>query len=144
MLNVNFSGRLGADSELKTTKGGTQYLHMRVATDDYVNGETVTYWVNVSWFGDRAIKLQEFMKKGSLVNVMGSLRPSIYQTKNGESAISNDVTADRIEFIRTSKQGDGQSESTTTDTGTFKPKADAAEVAVATAAATSSDDDLPF
>lgn len=143
MINVNFTGRLGADSELKASKNGNQFLSMRVATDDFVNGENVTHWINVTWFGDRAVKLQEFMKKGSLVNVMGNLRPSTYQTKSGESAVSLDVSADRVEFIRTSKQGEGQGEATAEAT-TARPKANEAEVAVATAAATTSDDDLPF
>ena len=142
MIYSNIIGRLGADSELKTSAKGNQFVSMRVASNDFVNGENVTTWVNVMWSGERAVKMQEHMKKGSAVSVHGTLRTSIFKNKNGESAVSVDVLADRVDFVNLGKSGDTQTNEAVTETGTFKPKAQEAEVAAASAA--SSDDDLPF
>lgn len=143
MVNVNFNGRLGADAELRTAKSGKQYVAMRVATDEFKNGEKGTTWINVTYHGDRAIKMHEYLKKGSAVSVIGSETVGTYQNKNGETQVSRDVLADRVDFVGLSKSGETQSNDAATDTGTFKPKAQEAEMATATAA-TNAADDLPF
>lgn len=142
MVNVYFNGRLGADAELRTsTKNGKQYVTMRVATDEFKNGEKGTAWINVSYHGDRAAKMHEYLKKGSAVSVIGNETISTYQsTKNGETMISRDVLADRVDFLGLSKSGEGNEAST--DTGKFQKTTENQEMVTATAA--SSDDDLPF
>lgn len=142
MVNINFNGRLGADAELKTSKNGKQFVSMRVATDEFRNGERGTTWLNVSYYGDRAVKMHEYLKKGNAVSVLGSETVGTYQNKNGETMVSRDVLADRVDFLGLGKSGDTQSNDAVTETGKFEPKTDAAEMATATAA--TSDDDLPF
>jgi len=141
MVNINFNGRLGADSEVRTSKSGKQYVSMRVATDEFRNGEKSTAWLNVTYHSDRAIKMQPFLKKGSAVSVIGSETVGTYQDKNGETQISRDVLADRVDFLGLGGSGSTQSNETVTDTGKFK-KNDETEMATATAS--TSDDDLPF
>ena len=140
MLYVELIGRLGADAELKTSAKGNQFVSMRVASNDFFNGENVTTWVNVMWSGERAVKMQEHMKKGSAVSVHGTLRTSIFKNKNGESAVSIDVLADRVDFVNLGKSGDTQTNEAVTDTGTLKPKAQE----TSSAAASKDVDDLPF
>ena len=143
MINVNFMGRLGADAELKTSKGGKQFVSMRIATDEFKNGERGTTWINVSYYAEKGTKMLEFLKKGSAVSVLGVETVGTYQSKNGETMVSRDVIADRVDFVNLGKSGDTQSTETVADTGTFKKKANEAETVAATAAS-SSDDDLPF
>jgi single-strand DNA-binding protein len=143
MINVNFNGRLGADAEVRTSKGGKQYVSMRVATDEFKNGEKSTAWLNVTYHSDRAIKMQPFLKKGSAISVIGSETVGTYQDKNGETQVSRDVLADRVDFIGLGSSANTQSNDAVTETGKFKKteKTDEAEMATATA---STDDDLPF
>ena len=143
MINVNFMGRLGADAELKTSKGGKQFVSMRIATDEFKNGERGTAWINVSYYAEKGTKMLEFLKKGSAVSVLGVETVGTYQSKNGETMVSRDVIADRVDFVNLGKSGDTQSSETVADTGTFKKKANEAET-VAVTAASSSEDDLPF
>ena len=143
MINVNFMGRLGADAELKTSKGGKQFVSMRIATDEFKNGERGTAWINVSYYAEKGTKMLEFLKKGSAVIVLGVETVGTYQSKNGETMVSRDVIADRVDFVNLGKSGDTQSSETVADTGTFKKKANEAETVAATAAS-SSEDDLPF
>lgn len=146
MINVEFIGRLGADSEIRETKNGKKMVSFRVATDDFNGGERTTTWLNVMWTSDRAIKMQEHLKKGSHVDVRGVLRTSLYKTKAGESAISHDVFADRVDFVSSGSGTTQVSEAATTtgaDFGKLKKQDEQAAVAAAGAASDAADD-LPF
>ena len=143
MIYTHIEGRLGADSELKSSsKSGNKFVTMRVASNDYVNGENVTTWVRVLWPGERAVKMQEHMKKGSLVSVWGTLRTSLYETKNGEKAISTEVLADRVDFVGVGS-GSTQSTDAVAETGTLKKK-ETVPLAPPQEMSEGSDDDLPF
>ena len=149
MIYTQVIGRLGADSELRTSKNGNQFVSMRVASNDFVNGENVTTWLNVIWSGERAVKMQEHMKKGSLVSIYGTLRTSLFTNKNGEQAISTDVFADRIDFVSGGNSGatptsDAVADTTTTPAQKQKEEPQAEAMAKVAASSASSDDDLPF
>ena len=145
MMYVRIEGRLGADSELKTSKSGNKFVTMRVASNDYVNGENVTTWVRVMWSGERAIKMQEHMKKGSFVGIWGTPRVSLYDNKNGEKAISIDVMADRVDFIGNGNSGTTQASDAVTDTGTLNRKTEDKVAESPTPQTNNADvDDLPF
>ena len=143
MVNINFIGRLGADAELKTAKSGRQYVSMRVATDEFKKGEKSTSWLNVTYTGDRALKMHEYLKKGSAIVVMGVETIDTYQsTKTGETMFSRDVIADRVDFVGLGKSGDTQSNEATADTAA--PTKDNAKEMATVAASTTVEDDLPF
>ena len=148
MIYTQVIGRLGADSELRTSKNGNQFVAMRVASNDFVNGENVTTWLNVMWSGERAVKMQEHMKKGSLVSIYGTLRTSLFTNKNGEQAISTDVFADRIDFVSGGNSGATPTSDAVADTATLtqkqKEETQTEAMAKVTASSASSDDDLPF
>jgi len=142
MQYLQVIGRLGADSELKTSKNGKQFLTMRVASNDFIGGENLTTWISVLWGGERAVKMAEHLKKGSQVIINGTPKYSLYKAKSGESAIDVSVFADRVDFV-SSNSGGTQSNEAVAETGTFKKK----EPAVAAATAkneTNEADDLPF
>lgn len=118
-------GRLGADAELKTSKNGGQFVTMRVASNEFFGGENTTTWVSVIWHGDRAVKMAEYMKKGSQVFVVGKPKATIYTTKSGEAAIDETIYADSVDFVGGGNSGSTASNSTTvtnaaTDTGKFE------------------------
>ena len=137
MVKCFFEGRLGADAELRTAQNSSnQFYSMRVATDEFKAGETSTVWVNVRVGAERVGKMK--FTKGSHVLVSGSLKTSIYQTKAGENAVSIDVMADSINYIKGG--GTNQTSEDTADTGKFTKPEDKEAVA----AASTSTDDLPF
>lgn len=147
MIKTFFDGRLGADAELRTAQNGGQFYSMRVATDDFKNGENSTVWVTVRIGTERAGKMK--FTKGSHVLVTGTLRASTYQTKAGETAISLDVMADSISYVRSGNSGGTQSDeavSSDTNFGQFKKNEEAVASAPAPAGTTSASDadDLPF
>ena len=162
MVNVNFIGRLGSDSEIKTAKSGRQFVAMRIATDEFVNGQKTTAWMSVVWSGEHALNMKQWLTKGKLVSVMGTEQIKLYQTRTGEWAADRNVIADRIEFVNTGSGQTQNADAVKVETGTFsnptpEEKAklvEAAKQAAATAAptiptipvdnTTTDDDDLPF
>jgi single-stranded DNA-binding protein len=144
MFYTNFLARLGADAEVKTSQSGNQFLSMRVAKS-YYDGERKTVWINVTLFGDRAIKMKEHLKKGSLIMLFGEIKPTLGKLKSGEDTIFFDMTADRFEFPNVGNSGGTQSdESATTNFGQLKKNDVAAAEAPAPAGTSAADDDLPF
>ena len=144
MFYTNFLARLGADAEVKTSQSGNQFLSMRVAKS-YYDGERKTVWINVTLFGDRAIKMKEHLKKGSLIMLFGEIKPTLGKLKSGEDTIFFDMTADRFEFPNVGNSGSTQSdESTSTNFGQLKKNDVAAAEAPAPAGTSAADDDLPF
>ena len=151
MIYLSINGRLGSDAEIKTSKNDNQFVSMRVASNDFANGEKTTTWISVVWSGERALKMAQYMKKGSSVLIHGTGRFSTYQDKNGAAQVAIDVMADRVDFdSNTSNSGDSQTNEAVTDTGTLKPKSakkgSEPQPAMATVAAQTANDtdDLPF
>lgn len=141
MVKCFFEGRLGADAELRTAQNGTsQFYSMRVATDEFKGGETTTVWVNVLIGAERVGKMK--FTKGSHVLVTGTLKASIYKTKAGEAAVSLDVMADSINYVKSGGGNVSQTTDEATDTGKFT-KTENPE-AVAAASSSTSADELPF
>ena len=134
-------GRLGADAELKTAKNGSQFVTMRVASNEFFAGENTTTWVSVIWHGERAVKMAEYMKKGTQVVAVGRPKATVYTTKGGETAIDETLYADSVDFVG-GASGNTASNTTVADTGKFEnpkapePKKEAPKKV--------QDDDLPF
>lgn len=152
MVNINVNGRLGADAELKATKSGEQFISFRLATNEF-NKKTKsneTIWMNVIAFGKKAIVMCPHLKKGSLVNIMGEERVSLFQLKSGEYTINRDILADRVEFISTNSNRSEDNVTTVSETSSFdkptiEPTVLQPQVSILnTSVASSSEDDLPF
>ena len=168
-LNVHFVGRLGRDAEKHESKTpGVFFATYTIAVDDF-NVETKqneTVWVRVVDWSDRTLNMLQYLKKGTLLYVQGSLKTSMYQGKNGIQ-ISNDVRAYFWDFVRSGKREDDTASAqpqqqaqaaptqavpqpqvapqvaqpTVPTTGMFMPPK---AVDATTVAANSSVDDLPF
>lgn len=78
---VRLTGKLGADPELKTSKGGTQYCQLNLGVssqkkqgDKYVDQ---TDWFNVMAFNKTAEAISKYASKGSSVLVTGFLKTNV-------------------------------------------------------------------
>lgn len=141
---IHIIGRLGRDPESKFTAGGDAVTSFSVATDRSYNDrngqrQKETTWFRVSIFGKQAEACNKFLKKGSLVLVEGRLTvdpqtggPRIYQTKDGKSASSFEITASDVRFLSSIDQ---QSET---------PVMQASAPTSTKATPAKPDDDLPF
>jgi single-strand DNA-binding protein len=94
-------GRLGRDPEERTTAGGTPVSNFSVATDNYPsnNGEKTTEWHRVVVFGKTAEQCNQYLKKGRLVCIEGSLQTRCWEKPAGEKHYFTDIVASRVTFL---------------------------------------------
>lgn len=108
-VNVNVIGRLGKDAELfNGTKG--QFVAFDVATDDYANGNKTTSWFRVN---SNQTAIAPYLKKGTMVNVMGTESVKLYTSKTGQVGIDRNIFAYRVDFV---SGGSGSIENNTSET----------------------------
>ncbi len=94
-------GRLGKDPEERTTAGGTRVSNFSLATDVYHNGngEKTTEWHRIVAFGKAAEQCNQYLKKGRLVCVEGSVQTRSWEKPPGEKHYFTEIVASRIEFL---------------------------------------------
>ncbi|MDD6088781.1 MAG: single-stranded DNA-binding protein [Desulfovibrionaceae bacterium] len=105
MLNkVMIIGRLGQNPEMKYAQNGTPMCQLNIATDEsYVdrNGSRVenTEWHRVIVFQKQAETCSQYLRKGSLVYVEGSLRTRKWEDQNGNPRSMVEIRAQRVQFL---------------------------------------------
>jgi len=96
-------GRLGRDPEQRMTSGGTQVSNFSVATDHYRAGngnpQRTTEWHRIVAFGKVADQCNQYLRKGRLVCVEGSLQTRSWEKASGERHYSTEVVASRVAFL---------------------------------------------
>lgn len=87
MLHVHTIGRIGKDCQVITGTHGS-FMAMNMAVDDYSKGQNVTTWVKVRSSKENHIRLAEYLTKGRLVLVEGTLSSSLWTDKTGRARFS--------------------------------------------------------
>ena len=101
---ISIIGNLGADPELKYTADGKPRLEMRVATNERRKAaggdwEDKTTWYRVIMFGERSVKLAEWLRKGRKVYAEGRLQVDLYDSKEGEKRVALDILASEVVIV---------------------------------------------
>ena len=137
MLYVHTIGRIGKDCQVITGAHGS-FIAFDIAVDDYSHGNSVTTWVRVRSKKESHIRLSEYLTKGRLLLIEGTLSVSLWKDKNEDYQVQLSITADTLEFINTGKR-----ENATSEAGNPTDATD--DVPVPPADAPQNDkDDLPF
>ena len=114
MLNkVMIIGRLGRDPELRYTQSGSPVASLNIATDESYtdrDGNKVdrTEWHRVSVFQRQAETCANYLAKGSLVFVEGSLQTRKWQDQQGQDRYTTEIKAQRVQFL--DRKGDAPRE----------------------------------
>lgn len=112
---VSVSGNLGADAELRSTRGGTPVLTFALAVNERVKQADGTRGDRASWidcvlFGTRAQALADWLRKGNKVAVQGRLRTSTWE-RDGVSHKRTEVVVEEVDLMtvrRDKQQGAAQ------------------------------------
>ena len=97
-------GNLGRDPEMRYTPGGQAVTNLSVATnrrytDSSGEMRDETVWFRVSVWGKQAENCSQYLAKGKLVAVNGSIQTGSYQTQTGDTRYTTEVLANRVEFL---------------------------------------------
>ena len=108
MASVNkviLVGRLGKDPEIRSTPSGTTLAKFTMATDDRFtdrNGEKQerTEWHNITAWGKLGEICGQYLKKGKLVYIEGSLRTDSWDDKEtGQKKYRTEIVANQMQML---------------------------------------------
>lgn len=108
MLNeVRLVGRLGKKPVCQYSPSGAAYAHLSIATTEFrtdAAGQKVehTDWHRVTVFGKEAENAAKWLEPGRQVLALAKLRPRSYE-KDGVKVYVNEVVADRLVYLGSSK-----------------------------------------
>lgn len=115
MNNVVLVGRLTKDVELKYIQGtGTPVANFAIAVDREFagkDGKKEVDFIDIQVWGKSAENCSNYIGKGSLVGVQGSIRIDLYQNKEGENRKITRVNANRVQFLDTKRSEQGNKNS---------------------------------
>ncbi len=135
-------GRLGRDPELKYTASGVPFCRFSMATDDVWNdkgsGERQerTEWHNiVAW--DRLAEIcNQYLTKGRLVYIEGSLQTREWDDQEGNKRKTTEIRARDMVLLGSPGENTGAPQR--------RQAADAAAAGAPKSTSTITDDDIPF
>jgi single-strand DNA-binding protein len=104
MNKIIVIGNLGRDPELRYTPTGQMVASFSVATNrryKTASGEQreETEWFNCMAYGKLAETCNAYLSKGQQVYAEGRLTSRTYQTRDGQTRHSNDITVREIQFL---------------------------------------------
>ena len=115
MINkVILVGRLGKDPEIRSTPGGNTVAKFTVATDEKFtdrSGEKQerTEWHNIAAWGKLGEICGQYLRKGKLVYIEGSLRTDSWDDKeSGQKKYRTEIVANTMKMLdRRGDEGGG-------------------------------------
>lgn len=116
MASVNkviLVGRLGKDPEIRSTPQGTSVTKFTIATDERFtdrSGEKQerTEWHNIVAWGKLAEICGQYLKKGKLVYIEGSIRTDSWDDKeSGQKRYRTEIIANTMQMLDRREDGGG-------------------------------------
>lgn len=108
-------GRLTRDPEIRFSANGTQVSVFTLAVDrptrTDINDSGNTDFIRIVSFGKLAEFASNYLVKGRLVLVEGSLRIRKWKTQEGDPRTTTEVVANNIRFMETKSQANIETES---------------------------------
>ena len=138
MNHVVLVGRLTRDVELKYLPGnGTPVAQFSIAVDREFtgkDGKKETDFIDIQVWGKAAENCSNYIAKGSLVAIQGSIRIDTYQNQAGENRKATKINANRVQFLESKKDKNNNSFTPSFNPAGLDPNAFQAIT----------DDDIPF
>lgn len=99
MNQLNFVGNIGNDAEVRYTPDQKAITSWSVALRSGYGKSEKTNWVRCTMFGERGVKLSEYLKKGTQVAVSGEVSLNEYTNKQGENKASLECNVSNLTLI---------------------------------------------
>lgn len=103
-------GRVGRDADMRYTPAGVAVCDWSVATSKVSGkGESrkeETTWFKVTAWRDQAETHAQYVKKGMLILIEGTVKASAYM-KDGKAVASLEMTADRVQYLGKGSEDSG-------------------------------------
>lgn len=110
MNKITLIGNLTHDPEVRSTPNGVTVCTFNIAVNRRFapqGGEKVTDFFRINAWRQLGDTCAKYLSKGRKVAVIGELQARTYETKDGTTRMSLDVSADEVEFLSPRQQDDG-------------------------------------
>jgi single-strand DNA-binding protein len=102
---------LGRDPELRYTQGGSPVCNLTIATDESYkdrdgNKQEQTEWHKVVVWGRQAETVANYLRKGRLAYVEGSLQTRKWQDQQGQDRYTTEIKAFNVQFLDSQRDAD--------------------------------------
>ena len=98
-----FTGRLGADAQVKKTPNGKAYMEMSVAVTTGYGDYKKTLWIKVKQWGERVYNIASIFTKGALVSACGEPSINEWDDKDGSHHASLEVNCTNVQILSSKK-----------------------------------------
>lgn len=120
MRTLIVSGFLAKNAEIDTLPSGSKILKLVLASNEYgdeknADGTNKAVWVSISSFKEEAMRMAQYLKKGSNIIAIGDMRTRMYQNKAQEWVCGVEIYNADIKFNGT---GTKKEENSSTDEAT--------------------------
>lgn len=106
-MNVmSLTGRLTKDATFGTVGSGKQLLSMNVAVNTGFGQSKKVLFIKVNMWGERGEKIVQYLKKGTVVAVSGTLSLNEWTSADGTAMTDLVVTTFGVDFYNTSSRLD--------------------------------------
>ena len=99
MNSWNFTGNLGRDCDTRHTAAGDAVVSFSVGVKAGFGDKATTTWANCAMFGKRGEAVAQYLKKGTLVGIVGEVNLREYQDKEGQNRYSLDVRVNDLSLL---------------------------------------------
>ena len=98
-----FTGRLGADAQVKKTPNGKTYMEMSVAVTTGYGDYKKTLWIKVKQWGERVNNIVGIFTKGALISACGEPSINEWDGKDGTHHVSFEVNCMNAQILSSKK-----------------------------------------
>ena len=99
MNSWNFTGHIGEDCNTRFTQSGDSVVSFSVGVKSGFGDKATTTWAKCAMFGKRGEAVAPYLKKGTLVGVVGEVNNREYQDKEGQKRYSLDVRVNDLTLL---------------------------------------------
>lgn len=150
MINVvALAGNVVGDPTIRATNSGKKVATFRLAVNNPLSEKEVLF-IDVDTWEKQAEFVEKFVKKGSLISVVGRLKQDTWE-KDGQKRSSISVISEKLNFVNSGKKKSADSTSDESDEDaapaprqTAKAPAKSYAKTAAKAPAQDSDEDIPI
>ena len=116
-MEIKVKGRVGSDPEIKfVTQDQLPLVTFSIAYTprnkkggEWVDGETM--WFKVAMFGKKAEAIADSIKKGDEVLVLGSVKQTTFQGRDGSEKTALEITASEVALVPRLQKDSGRATS---------------------------------
>lgn len=103
---VNLVGRVGADPDVRYFESGSVLCKLSLAVNRRSRNNDKPDWFHLELWGKTAEVAANYVRKGSLIGVQGSLKIEAFTNRDGHNCHKPIIRVDRMDLLGSKREND--------------------------------------